>query len=57
MPAFVVFSSAIVFFFLSFISHKNKEIAKKIYNDQLTGVGSKIFSIIIMAIGIFILNL
>jgi drug/metabolite transporter (DMT)-like permease len=56
-PAFIIISSAIVFFILSFFSYSKKEIIDRIYNDQLVSMGYKIVAIIIMAIGIYMINL
>jgi len=56
-PAFIIISSAIVFMILSLFSYKKKEVVKKIYTEQLVGIGSKIFAIVIMAVGIYMINL
>jgi drug/metabolite transporter (DMT)-like permease len=55
-PAFIIISSGIIYLLLKNYSVVNKETIKRIYNDQLTGIASKVFAIIIMAIGIFMIN-
>jgi drug/metabolite transporter (DMT)-like permease len=56
-PVFIILVSAIIFAVFSLFSRRNKEIAKKIYDEQLVGIGSKIYAIIIMAVGIYMINL
>jgi drug/metabolite transporter (DMT)-like permease len=56
-PAFIILSSAVIFSLLSLLSYKKKDVVKKIYADQLVGINSKIFAIVIMAIGIYMINL
>ncbi len=56
-PAFIIIVSAVFFSFLSLCSYKKKDIIKRIYNDQLVGIYAKIFAIIIMAVGIYMINL
>jgi drug/metabolite transporter (DMT)-like permease len=56
-PAFIVISSAVIFIIISRFSNKNKEVAKRIHSDQLVGISSKIYAIIVMAIGIYMINI
>jgi len=56
-PAFIIFSSAVIFSILSLFSYRKKDIIKRIYDDQLVGIWSKAFAIIVMAIGIYMINL
>jgi uncharacterized membrane protein len=56
-PAFIIIVSAIFFLFLSLFSYKNKNIIKRIYDDQFAGIYAKILAIIIMAVGIYMINL
>jgi drug/metabolite transporter (DMT)-like permease len=56
MPAFIIFESAIVFLFAKLLFVKEDGIAQKIYEEQVVGVGTKIFAVAIMAIGIYMIN-
>ncbi len=56
-PAFIVVLSALIFFAFRFFSHKYEDLAKQIYNDQLSGLTHKIVAIVIMAFGVYLINL
>jgi drug/metabolite transporter (DMT)-like permease len=56
-PAFIVILSALIFLAFRFFLHKYADLARKIYNDQLSGLAPKIIAIIIMAFGIYLINL
>jgi drug/metabolite transporter (DMT)-like permease len=56
-PAFIVIVSMIIFFLLGSYLGIKKNVVEKIYKEQLCGLGSKIFSIVIMAVGIYMINL
>lgn len=55
-PAFIMLIAAIIYFALKIFT-KNRQLIQKIYRDQLTGAAGKSFIILIMAVGIFLINL
>ncbi len=55
VPVFVLFFSAIMIVIAKYIINK-KELIKRIYNEQLDGVGIKVLATVIMAIGIYIIS-
>lgn len=58
-PAFILIISALLFglFSLSFIKLGKREIFRKLYAEQVFAKKSKIFAIIVMAIGVYLLNI
>lgn len=55
-PAFIMILSAVIFAAFAILSLRNKEMMKKIYDEQLVGSGAKIIAIIIMVVGIYLIN-
>jgi len=54
-PIFILIYSFVILFISSYIIKKNNKIVKRIYAEQLSGVGIKIIAILIMAIGVYIM--
>lgn len=56
-PAFIMILSAVIFAAFAIFSLGNKKMMKKIYEEQLVGFCAKSLAIIIVAIGIYMINL
>lgn len=56
-PAFIVISSIVIYIILKNYSGANMDVIRRIKNDQLVSIGSKIFAIAVMAIGIYMINI
>lgn len=57
MPALVIAESLLIFILLKFFSSKEHEIMEKIHRGQVGGFRVKVLAIIIMAIGIYLINM
>jgi drug/metabolite transporter (DMT)-like permease len=57
MPAFILAESLLIFLLLKVFSSNGHEIMEKIHKGQVGGFGAKIVAIIVMAIGIYLINL
>ncbi|MDI6777847.1 MAG: EamA family transporter [Patescibacteria group bacterium] len=57
-PAFILILSALLFALLglSFVKFGKRDVLRKLYAEQIAAKKSKIFAIVIMAIGIFLIN-
>jgi hypothetical protein len=57
MPAFIIGESLVILLILKALSRNGHKLMEKIHKDQVVGFRIKVAAIVIMAIGIYLINL